>query len=58
MGNEALVLAGIELVKILLNGAFAMAKTLNVPDDKLDEAFAAAKAEFLKNDPENFKFGE
>lgn len=55
--EELLIQVGIELVKMLMNGAAALAKTLSVPDDKIDEAFQAAKAEFLKNDPNEIGWG-
>jgi hypothetical protein len=51
MGEELLIKAGLELIKGLLQGALGLAKTLNIPDAKIDAAFAKAKAEFDANDP-------
>jgi hypothetical protein len=51
MREELLIKAGLELVKALIQGALGLAKTLNIPDEKLDAAFAKAKAEFDANDP-------
>lgn len=58
MGKEDLLIkAGIELLRMLLSGAAKLAQTLEVPDDKIDEAFAAAKEEFKKHDPNDIGYG-
>ena len=51
MGEELLIKAGLELLKGLISGAMGLAKTLNIPAEKLDEVFQTAKAEFDANDP-------
>jgi len=53
MGNDVLVLAGIELVKVLIRGALEFAKVMQLPSSAILEEFEKEKAKFLANDPAN-----
>ena len=48
MSDKILVQAGMELVRMLISGAINMAKTLSIPDEKIDEEFKKAKEAFDK----------
>ena len=56
MDKKLLIQLGIELGGTLIRSGLALARTLGVDNDQLDEAYKAAKASFEENDPSNIKF--
>jgi hypothetical protein len=59
MDKKLLIEAGLELVMALIRGGLSFARTLGVPDEKLDEAYAAELARFRANHPDNLPdFGD
>ena len=53
--KELLVSVGLELGKSLFGALLSFLRTSGIPQEKIDEAFEAAKAEFLACDPSNIK---
>lgn len=55
MSDKLLLQAGLELVKILLNGAFNLSTTLKIPPEEVDAEFQKAKAEFERHGPPTWR---
>jgi hypothetical protein len=51
MGNETAIIAGIELVKMLLMLAMQEARRANLTPEQLELAFSESLAQFNANDP-------
>ena len=52
MGNEAAMLAGVELVKFFIMLALQEARRANMTPDEIDKAMTDAYLQFKENDPE------
>ena len=53
MGKEAIIMAALEAVKLIIRGALALAKTNGISEAEFNKAFAEEKAKFLVNNPDN-----
>lgn len=51
MGNETAVLAGVEIVKMLLMLALQEARRANMTQEEIEAQFEVALIQFMENDP-------
>ena len=51
MGKEAIIMAALEAVKLIIRGALALAKTNGISEAEFNKAFAEERAAFLANNP-------
>ena len=51
MGNDAYIMAGTEIVKMLIMLAFQVARRENMTQDEIEVAYQEALMKFLGNDP-------
>jgi len=56
MDKKLLIQLGIELGATLIRSGLALARTLGVEEDKLDEVYQNTKTEFLSKDPKDIEF--